>query len=144
MTPNILIVDDDEAICEGLTRIFEENLGFKVDVAYTGEAAIRKSHSRHYSMALVDIILPDMDGVALLLRLKETIPKMVKIIITGNATLDNAIAAVNNGADFYIMKPIKPEELLLIVKDKLEDQAKDLKMTQGRISEFIKKRLDAL
>jgi len=63
-----------------------------------------------YKLALVDIRLPDMDGVELLTGMKQTTPKMVKIIITGYPSLENAVEAVNRGADGYI-EPIRKARL---------------------------------
>ncbi len=141
--PNILIIDDDESICETLRLIFEKP-GFNVDVVHTGMEGIRKSNEKVYNVALIDVRLPDMRGIEVLTKLQETVPKMVKIIITGYASLDNAIEALNNGADAFIRKPFKPEELVLTVKKNLEDQLESLKMTQERISDFVKDRVKAL
>ena len=94
----ILIVDDDETIRKSITTVLEEK-GYLADTAENGRTAIRKSDKEVYNLALIDIRLPDMDGVQLLTALKETTPKMIKIIITGYPSLQNAVEAVNKGAD---------------------------------------------
>ena len=78
----ILIIDDDESIRKILSTILEEE-GYAVDTAENGKEAIDKSVAKFYNLALIDVRLPDIEGVALLLKLKETVPRMRKIIITG-------------------------------------------------------------
>ena len=139
----ILIVDDDETIRKSITTVLEEK-GYLVDTAENGRAAIRKSEKEVYSLALIDIRLPDMDGVQLLTALKETTPKMVKIIITGYPSLQNAVEAVNKGADGYIVKPIKMGELLTMIKEHLKKQQEAGKYTEQKVVEFIETRAKEL
>jgi DNA-binding NtrC family response regulator len=139
----ILIVDDDEAIRSSITAVLEEK-GYLADSAENGQAAIRKSERNVYNLALVDIRLPDMDGVQLLTSLKETTPKMVKIIITGYPSLQNAIEAVNKGADGYIVKPIKMSDLLAMMKEHLQKQKEEGKYTEQKVAEFIETRAKEL
>ena len=142
--PSILVIDDDESICETLKVIFERNSAFRVDVANTAADAIKLSKMKTYNAAFIDIKLPDMSGVELLSKLRETVPRMIKIMITGYASLDNAIEALNQGADAYIRKPFRPDELLVTLRGKLEAQMDELMMTQERISDFIKERVRAI
>jgi len=139
----ILIVDDDETIRKSITTVLEEK-GYLVDTAENGRAAIRKSDKEVYNLALIDIRLPDMDGVQLLTALKETTPKMVKIIITGYPSLQNAVEAVNKGADGYIVKPIKMGELLAMIKEHLKKQREAGKYTEQKVVEFIETRAKEL
>jgi len=139
----ILIVDDDEVIRKSITTVLEEK-GYLADTAENGRAAIRKSEKEVYHLALIDIRLPDMDGVQLLTALKETTPKMVKIIITGYPSLQNAVEAVNKGADGYIVKPIKMDELLAMIKEHLKKQREAGKYTEQKVVEFIETRAKEL
>jgi len=139
----ILIVDDDKTIRKSITTVLEEK-GYLVDTAENGRAAIRKSEKEVYNLALIDIRLPDMDGVQLLTALKETTPKMVKIIITGYPSLQNAVEAVNKGADGYIVKPIKMGELLAMIKEHLKKQQEAGKYTEQKVVEFIETRAKEL
>jgi len=82
----ILVVDDDESIRKVLATILEEN-GYIVDTAENGKEAIEKSNTKFYNLALIDIRLPDMEGTKLLTTIRETTPKMVKIIVTGYPSL---------------------------------------------------------
>jgi DNA-binding NtrC family response regulator len=75
-----------------------------------------------FDAALIDIELPDMKGTELLHILKEKQPKMVRIIITGHPTIENAAKSVNEKADGYIMKPFVVPELLAMIKKLLEEK----------------------
>ncbi|MFB0564024.1 MAG: response regulator [Candidatus Lokiarchaeia archaeon] len=114
----ILVVEDDETVRKVLKKILEEK-GYLVDMAETGEKAIEKAEVKVYNLALIDIRLPDMEGTKLLPTMQKTNPKMAKIMITGYPTMRSAIEAVNKGANGYILKPIKIENLLKIVKENL-------------------------
>ena len=139
----ILIVDDDESIREVLTSILTDE-GYVVEAVDTGEKAIKATHEKFYNLALIDIRLPDMEGTKLLTRLKDTVPRMRKIIITGYPTLQNAIEAVNKGADAYIIKPIDMEETLKVIREQLQKQAEEKKYSEQKIVEFIETRVKEL
>ncbi|MBS7625270.1 response regulator [Candidatus Bathyarchaeota archaeon] len=141
--PSILIVDDDESIRRTLAMILEER-GYTVDTAESGREAIQKSMENFYNLALIDIKLPDMEGTSLLTEMKDTVPKMIKIIMTGYPTLENAIEAVNKGADGYIIKPINVDELLRKIEEHLERQRKERKYSEEKVAEFIESRIREL
>ena len=135
----ILVVDDDESIRKVLTTILREE-GYSVETAENGREAIKKSNERFYNLALIDIRLPDMMGTHLLASMRETTPKIVKIIITGYPSLQNAIEAVNSGADAYILKPFNVDKTLSIIKEHLEKQQESTKYSQAKVAEFIETR----
>lgn len=139
----ILIVDDDETIRKSLATVLKEK-GCLIDTAGSGREAISKSEKDAYNLAFIDIRLPDMDGVQLLTAMKETTPKMVKIIITGYPSLQNAIEAVNRGADGYIVKPIKMDELLTMITEHLKKQQEARKYTEEKVADFIETRAKEL
>lgn len=136
----ILVVDDDESIRTVLAAILEEEQ-YMVDTAQSGEDAIEKTKIQLYNLALIDIRLPDMEGTELLTRMKETIPKMRKIIITGYPSLQNAIEAVNKGADAYVMKPFDMAKVLKTIKEQLEKREQEKRFSQGKVAEFIETRV---
>ena len=117
----ILVVDDDKSILRTFTRILQKN-GYEIDSAETGKEAIEKADSRHYDLALVDIRLPDMDGTDLLAKIKEQLRNTIKIMITGFPSLESGVKALDEGADAYLVKPVKPEELLMLIKEKLKNK----------------------
>jgi len=138
--PRILIVEDDTNIRVPLSTILQQN-GYSVDIAKTGQEAIQKSKTSFFNLALLDIRLPDMEGTRLLTTMQENLPKMVKIMITGYPSLENAVEALNHGADAYLIKPVKPEKLLALIEEKLEEQSQAEKMTEENVTEWIKTRV---
>ena len=119
--PTVLIVDDDNGIRKLLTTVLSEN-GYDTDACGTAQEAIAKANERSYNMVLIDIILPDMNGLELLTRIKETKPKTRKIIMTGNPSLQNAVEALNKGADAYVMKPLDVARMLTTLEEQLKKQ----------------------
>ncbi|MEM3597146.1 MAG: response regulator [Candidatus Bathyarchaeia archaeon] len=142
-TARILIVDDDENIRKVLQTILEEE-GYSVDTAETAKEAIEKTKKAFYNLALIDIRLPDMEGIELLTKMRDTVPKMRKIIITGYPTLQNAIAAVNRGANAYILKPFDMDKVLATIRDELNKQEEERRYSQEKVAEFIETRVREL
>ncbi|MDH5483543.1 MAG: response regulator, partial [Candidatus Bathyarchaeota archaeon] len=139
----ILIVDDDENIRKVLTAILKDE-GYAVESVGTARGAIEKTKKQFYNLTLIDIRLPDMEGIELLTRIKNTTPKMRKIIITGYPTLQNAMEAVNRDADAYIMKPFNMEAVLKTIKEQLKKQEQDKTYSQEKVAEFIEARVKEL
>ncbi len=115
----ILVVDDDKSILRTFTRILQKS-GYVIDTAETGKEAMEKTENRHYDLALVDIRLPDIDGTELLAKLKKPLQHTVKIMITGFPSLETGVKALDEGADAYLVKPVKPQELLILLEEKLK------------------------
>ena len=140
---SILIVDDDRAILNTAKDILQLE-GYDVDVVETGLEAIKKTQTTFYHLALLDIKLPDMEGTELLNKMHRTTPKMMKIMITGFPSLDNAVDALNQGADAYLLKPVKPEALLKTVEEKLKEQEDAEKMSEENVKEWIQTKVQRL
>ena len=139
----ILVVDDDENIRKVLTKILEDE-GYTVESVGTAKEAIEITKRKFYNLALIDIRLPDMEGVKLLTKIRDTTPKMRKIIITGYPTLRNAIEAVNKGADAYIVKPFDMDKALNVIKEQLKKQLEEKRYSQEKVAEFIETRVKEL
>ncbi|MGA2309127.1 MAG: response regulator [Candidatus Bathyarchaeia archaeon] len=131
--PSVLIVDDEAGIRKLLTTALNEN-GFTSDSAENGAEAIKKANERYYNLALIDIMLPDINGVELLAKFKPTRPRTRKIIMTGNPSLQNAVEALNKGADAYIMKPLDIAKVLATLEEQLDKQ-KEQKDTMLKLLE---------
>lgn len=142
-TVRVLVVDDDENIRKVLVAILEDE-GYIVDSVGTGTEAIERSKRKFYNVALIDIRLPDMEGIELLTKIKDTTPKMRKVIVTGYPTLQNAVDAVNKGADAYIVKPFDVENVLKTIEQQLRKQQEMNKYTQDRVAAFIETRVKEL
>ena len=112
----ILIIDDDKTIRITLSILLKE-VGYIVDTAENGKEAIAKSNANLYNLAIIDWRLPDTEGTHLLTDLRETTPKMVKIMFTGFPSMKNAMDSVNAHADAFILKPVDSEILLKKIKE---------------------------
>ncbi len=141
--PRILVVDDDDTIRTTMKAILQDE-GYTVDLASTGKEAIQKSQQNNYNVALLDIRLPDMEGVELLKLLKDGVPRTRKIMVTGYPSLQNAISALNKNADAYLLKPVDVEKLLNTVKQQLEAQENERQFSEQKVAEFIESRVKEL
>lgn len=115
-TKTVLIVDDDANITRTFVRILEKN-GFAAEVALTGKEAQEKAKNKFYAAVLIDKCLPDIDGIELLDTLEEHGCRMVKIVITGFPI------SKPKKADAYFVKPVRPQELIRVLEEKLSEQA---------------------
>ncbi|MFH0812573.1 MAG: response regulator, partial [Pseudomonadota bacterium] len=115
----ILVVDDDVDTCEILSDIFQER-GYSVITAGTGNEAIDKASQTTFDAALIDIKLPDMDGMELIVALKGMQADMVVVMITGYASIETAVRALSEGVSAYILKPLNMDEVLATVRETLE------------------------
>jgi DNA-binding NtrC family response regulator len=136
----ILVVDDDENIRKTLQIILEDE-GYLVDLAATGNEAIEMTQQTVYNVALLDIRLPDMEGVELLKRIKDYVPRTRKIMVTGYPSMGNAISALNKNADAYLTKPVDVENLLEVVKEQLQLQEDEQNFSEQKVAEFIETRV---
>jgi DNA-binding NtrC family response regulator len=121
-----------------------EDEGYIVDLAATGSEAIQKTKKSAYNIALLDIRLPDMEGVELLKLIKDTVPRTRKIMVTGYPSMQNAIAALNKSADAYLIKPIDIENLLNTFKEQLQLQENEKEFSEQKVAEFIETRVKEL
>jgi DNA-binding NtrC family response regulator len=138
---NVLVVDDDPKMRDMLSEILI-NQGYYVTVCENGEEAIDTSFNELFNIALIDIHLPDMEGTELLNKLRKSEPPLIKIIITGNATLNNSIEAANKGVDAYIVKPFNPVKLVELLKEKLESQKRKVEFNDEKLGEYIAQRYE--
>jgi len=139
----VLVVDDDESLVASLAAVLKKN-GYVVDTAKSGKEAIEKSKTEYYDLALLDIRLPDMEGTELLTEMKDTFPKMVKIMITGFPSLQNAVEALNKGADAYIIKPVIIDNLLKTIETQLRKQREVREFAEDKVAEFIDRKVKEL
>jgi DNA-binding NtrC family response regulator len=121
-----------------------EDEGYIVDLAATGSEAIQKTKQTAYNIALLDIRLPDMEGVELLKLIKDTVPRTRKIMVTGYPSMQNAISALNKSADAYLIKPIDIENFLNIIKEQLQLREKEKEFSELKVAEFIETRVKEL
>lgn len=110
MKQRILVVDDDELVRTGLASDLRGE-GFAVTTAAGGEAALAMLQKEEVDLVLCDLVLGDMDGIEVLRRIKSKWPETAVVMITGHASIRNALDALRGGASDYIAKPADPEEV---------------------------------
>lgn len=118
---DILIVDDDKSILNIFTRILQKQ-GYNMDTAETGQEAMEKIQNQKYDLALIDVKLPDTNGTDLISKMHAGNPDTVLIAVTGFPSLDDANRVIDRGAAAYLVKPVKSEELIRIIAEKLDKQ----------------------
>src|ERR1017187_1500060 len=115
----ILVVDDDANLRKTLADILRVK-GYEIAVAASGAEAIAAAEREVFSLALIDLMLPDMSGLEVMARIKAISPLTEAIILTGNASMDTAIEATRQGAYSYLLKPYQMGDLLLNIRHGIE------------------------
>src|SRR5690625_7607348 len=101
---NMLIIDDEKEVGTFLIHLFKDK-NYHVDIGYCGEDFEKLIEKNIYDIALIDVKLPDSNGLQLLKQIKRKMQLCKTIIMTGYSTVKTAIEAIKNGADDYIEKP---------------------------------------
>lgn len=122
MTKAALVVDDERNIRLGLTQVLEE-LGLDVDTAVNGEEALERIASRAYTLMLLDLRMPGMDGMEVLRKMRDTSPKTRVVIITAYGTIESAVEAMKLGAIDFLQKPFAPQEIRRLVNTMLSRES---------------------
>lgn len=115
----ILVADDEEVMRDVLSTLLSSE-SYKVDLAHTGSQALDMIRDKDYSVILLDLMMPDVDGLQVLEELKKSENSPVAVILTAFASIDKAVKATKLGAFDFITKPFKNDELLLAVKNAIE------------------------
>ena len=121
--PKTLVVDDDEPLAEMISKLLSSK-GY--DAAWTcspNRALEILAEDANYRVMLVDLVMPEIDGIELLKRVRELNREIDVIVMTSYATIDNAVAAMKEGATDFITKPLKQEVLLLAIEKALKKQS---------------------
>ncbi len=107
----LLLVDDEQEFLEPMAaRLARRRLACRT--AQSGEEALRVLHEEHFDCAVVDVMMPGMDGLELLRRMHRDYPDIAVILLTGHATVELGIQGMELGAFEYLMKPVELDELL--------------------------------
>ena len=117
----VLIIDDERPVLMTLEALLKRH-GYQVDTAPTAAQGLKVLKSKSPTLVLLDLRLPDADGLEMLDRIKAELPKVNVIILTAHDSLHNAIESIKRGAYHFISKPYAPEELLSLVEKALEKQ----------------------
>ncbi len=136
----VLLVDDEEEFVSALAERLEVR-GLKVDTAGDGETAVEKAGKRAFDAVLLDMAMPGMDGIATLKRLLELNPELQVILLTGRATLGQAVEAMKLGALDFLEKPADIEKLVARIADAAEKRSLlEEKRIEGEITDIMRKK----
>ncbi len=117
----ILIVDDEVNLLQSLSDVLRKK-GYLVATARNGLEALEKLKKRYFNMAIVDFKMPKMGGMELLEVMKERYPQTPVVILTGYGTIKSAVDAMKKGAYNYLIKPFRPDEIILIANKIMEEE----------------------
>jgi len=117
----ILIVEDDDASRKNLCRLLQRE-GYAVSGVGSGRQALERLSAAPCDLVLTDLVMAEMDGLELLSEIGKRFPEKEVILITGYASIPTAIAAIQKGAYHYLEKPVRPEEVVHLVRRAIEKQ----------------------
>ncbi|HEU5197432.1 MAG TPA: sigma-54 dependent transcriptional regulator [Methylomirabilota bacterium] len=118
----ILVVDDEPAERDGLARLVGQ-WGYEVETASSGEEALNLVETQHPAVVLTDLVLPEMDGLTLLQKLKETGRPPIVLLVTGHGTVETAVEAMRHGAFDYLTKPVDTTRLQVLLEKSIEQES---------------------
>src|SRR5437899_2660532 len=116
---SVLVVDDEEIMREILETLLVRE-GYEVRLASSGAEGLELARALPFEAAIVDIMMPGLDGIATLDELKRIDEDLAVVIITAYGSVENAITAMKSGAFDYITKPFKNDEVLVVLRNALE------------------------
>ena len=120
-TATILLVDDEEMVLNSIKSFFAIDTDYKLATYTSPVKALEDIEENHFDLVISDYLMPEMDGITFLAKVKEKRPLIPRILLTGYADKENAIKAINNvGLYQYIEKPWDNEDLRLIIRNGLE------------------------
>jgi DNA-binding NtrC family response regulator len=120
-TPMILLVDDEEMVLNSIKAFFAIETNYRLATYTSPVNALENVEQNHFDLVISDYLMPEMDGITFLAKVKEKRPLIPRILLTGYADKENAIKAINNvGLYQYIEKPWDNEDLRLIIRNGLE------------------------
>jgi len=122
--PTLLIVDDEELVTRSLRNLFLLQSDYRIITHTSARDALSAAAGVTIDLVISDYLMPDMDGITFLSRLREIQPQAIRLLLTGYADKENAIRAINSvGLYQYIEKPWDNDKLLVVVKNGLEKRA---------------------
>jgi CheY-like chemotaxis protein len=116
----VLVVDDDDELRENLAELLGDN-GFEAELAENGAAALARLSAAEFDLVLLDLVMPGMTGMETLAAIRQRFPATKVVMLTAFATVDNAVEAMRKGAEDYLAKPFRIDELLVTIRRILEE-----------------------
>jgi len=116
MQLRVLIIEDEPRLADNIARSLRESAGYAVDIAHDGQEGLFLAESSEYDVVLLDLMLPQMDGMQLLSRLRQAGQRTPVLVVTARDDKESVVALLNAGADDYLTKPFDLGELLARTK----------------------------
>ncbi|GAF69910.1 unnamed protein product, partial [marine sediment metagenome] len=132
---SILIVDDDPRFCDSL-KVLLSNQGYQIQTSNSGREAMEYLVKNNFDLALLDMVMPEMNGHEIMDYINSKSPETLVIVITGHASMESAIESLRRGAYDYLRKPFEPEELLKTVENALNNKRleREKRTIQGKLA----------
>ena len=129
----ILLAEDEKALSRAIVKIFERN-NYSIDAVYDGEEALDYLQAGNYDCAVLDIMMPKMDGITVLKKLRAGGSSLPVLMLTAKAEIDDKVLGLDSGANYYLTKPFDAKELLAAVRAITRKSGKeDNRLTFGNI-----------
>ncbi len=130
----ILIAEDEKALAKVIVKILEKN-NYSADAVYNGQDALDYLESGNYDAAVFDVMMPVMDGITALKKLRSSGNQIPVLILSAKSQVDDRIQGLDSGANYYLTKPFNPQELLATIRAITRSQAEvDTKLKMGNIT----------
>ena len=130
----VLLAEDEKALSRVLVSIFEKN-NYSVDPVYDGEDALAYLQSENYDVAVLDIMMPKMDGITVLRKLRESGNNLPVLMLTAKSEVEDKVLGLDSGANDYLAKPFDTKELLARIRAITRSRAvADNKLRMGNIA----------
>ena len=130
----ILLAEDERSLARALLKIFEKN-HYSADAVYDGEEALDYLENGNYDVAILDVMMPKMDGITVLKTIRSNGNKIPVMILTAKAEIDDKVLGLDSGANYYLTKPFDTKELLAGIRAITRSVAElDSKLTLGNIT----------
>ena len=118
---DILVIDDELTVCRSCQKLLNED-GYDVSIALSGYEGLERARKGDFDLAIVDLRMPDIDGMKVVGAIRKERPGMAVIIMTGYGTIASAVTAMKLGAADYISKPFTPDEMITVVRKALQEK----------------------
>lgn len=130
----LLLAEDEKALSKALVKIFEKN-NYSVDAVFNGEDALMYIESGNYDAVVMDIMMPKMDGIAVLKKIRSTGCQLPVLMLTARSEIEDRILGLDSGANDYLPKPFDSRELLARIRCMTREKAEpDTKLRMGNIA----------
>ncbi len=130
----ILLAEDEKALARAVVKIFEKN-NYSIDAVHDGEDALAYLEAGNYDAAVLDIMMPKMDGITVLRKLRASGSTLPVLMLTAKSEIDDKVLGLDSGANYYLTKPFDSKELLAAVRAITRTTAEvDTKLTVGNIT----------